>query len=82
MVAAAGTLALRHWKRSTVHPEAHVQDMDIGQRVTVASWTGREGTVNYRGALWDAEAASASVDPDKPLVIRAIKGNVLVLGNN
>ena len=76
-----GTLALRHWKRSTAHPESNVQDMDIGQAVQVESWQGDRGQVKYRGALWDAEAESASVDSTRPLVIRAIKGTTLVLGN-
>lgn len=81
VIAALGTLALRHWKRSTSHPESSVQDMDIGQTVQVESWQAGRGQVKYRGALWDAEAASADVDSTRPLVIRAIKGNTLVLGN-
>jgi membrane protein implicated in regulation of membrane protease activity len=80
-VAVLGTLVLRHWKRSTDHPESSVQDMDIGQSVQVESWQGDRGQVKYRGALWDAEAASASVDSTRPLVIRAVKGNKLILGN-
>ena len=76
-----GTLALRHWKRSTAHPESTVQDMDIGQTVQVESWQGGRGQVKYRGALWDAEVESTGVDSTRPLVIRAIKGNTLVLGN-
>jgi membrane protein implicated in regulation of membrane protease activity len=79
--AALGTLALRHWKRSTTHPEATVQDMDIGQVVQVESWQGTHGQVKYRGALWDAEAESAGIDNSRPLFIRAVRGNVLVLGN-
>lgn len=81
IIAALGTLALRHWKRSTSHPEASVQDMDIGQAVQVESWQDGRGQVKYRGALWDAEAESAGVDSARPLVIRAIRGNTLVLGN-
>jgi membrane protein implicated in regulation of membrane protease activity len=81
VIAALGTLALRHWKRGTSHPESSVQDMDIGQTVQVESWQAGRGQVKYRGALWDAEAASADVDSARPLVIRAIKGNTLVLGN-
>jgi membrane protein implicated in regulation of membrane protease activity len=81
VIAALGTLALRHWKRSTSHPESSVQDMDIGQTVQVESWQAGRGQVKYRGALWDAEAASADVDSTRPLVIRAIKGNTLVVGN-
>jgi len=81
LIAAVGTLALRHWKRSTAHPETTVQDMDIGQPVQIESWRGDHGQVKYRGALWDAEAASANVDHARPLHIRAIKGNTLVVGN-
>ena len=81
VIAAVGTLALRHWSRSTAHPESTVQDMDIGQPVQVESWQGGRGQVKYRGALWDAEAESVSVDSTRPLMIRAVKGNTLVLGN-
>lgn len=80
-IAALGTLALRHWKRNTDHPESTVQDMDIGQTVEIETWQGDRGKVKYRGALWDAEAESAGVDSTRPLVIRAFKGNTLVLGN-
>lgn len=80
-IAALGTLALRHWKRSTGHPESTVQDLDIGQTVQVESWQEGRGQVKYRGALWDAEAESAAVDSMRPLVIRAVRGNTLILGN-
>lgn len=80
-IAVLGTLALRRWKRDTAHPEASVQDMDIGQTVQVESWQDGHGQVKYRGALWDAEAESAAVDASRPLVIRAVRGNLLVLGN-
>ncbi len=80
-IAVLGTLALRHWKRNTDHPDSTVQDMDIGKIVQVESWQGSRGQVNYRGALWDAEAESAGVDSARPLVIRAVRGNTLVLGN-
>jgi membrane protein implicated in regulation of membrane protease activity len=81
VIAVAGTLALRHWKRSTEHPERTVEDMDLGQPVQIDSWQDGRGQVKYRGALWDAEAESASVDSTRPLIIRAVKGNTLVLGN-
>lgn len=81
VIAVAGTLALRHWKRSTAHPESTVEDMDIGQPVQIDSWQDGHGQVKYRGALWDAKAESASVDSARPLIIRAVKGNTLVLGN-
>lgn len=81
VIAVAGTLMLRRWKRSTGHPESTVQDLDIGQTVQVESWQGTRGQVRYRGAMWDAEAESAEVDTGRPLVIRAVRGNTLVLGN-
>jgi membrane protein implicated in regulation of membrane protease activity len=80
-IASLGTLVLRRWQRSTDHPESSVQDMDIGQGVQVESWQGGRGQVKYRGALWDAEAESANVDSSRPLVIRAVRGNTLILGN-
>lgn len=81
VIAVLGTLALRQWKRGTEHPESTVQDMDIGKAVQVESWQDGRGQVKYRGALWDAEAASADVDTTRPLIIRAVRGNTLVLGN-
>lgn len=81
VIAVLGTLALRHWKRSTGHPESTVQEMDIGHAVQVETWQNGRGQVKYRGALWDAEAESAGVDSAHPLIIRAVKGNTLVLGN-
>ena len=81
VIAVLGTLALHHWKRNTDHPESTVQDMDIGKLVQVETWQAGHGQVKYRGALWDAEAESPSVDSSRSLVIRAVKGNTLVLGN-
>jgi membrane protein implicated in regulation of membrane protease activity len=80
-IAVLGTLALRNWKRSTAHPEATLQDMDLGRLVQVESWQDGRGQVRYRGALWDAEAETADVDRVRPLVIRAVRGNTLILGN-
>jgi membrane protein implicated in regulation of membrane protease activity len=80
-IAVAGTLVLQRWKRSTEHPEMSAQDLDIGQSVQVESWADGRGQVRYRGALWDAEAGSPEVDSTRPLIIRAVKGNTLVLGN-
>ncbi|MGV8991410.1 MAG: NfeD family protein [Thiobacillus sp.] len=81
VIALLGTLALRHWKRNTEHPESIVQDMDIGKTVQVESWQDGRGQVKYRGAVWDAEAESPSVDGSRGLIIRAVKGNTLILGN-
>jgi membrane protein implicated in regulation of membrane protease activity len=80
-IAVLGTLALRRWKRGTGQADAGLQDMDIGQSVQVEAWQNGRGQVKYRGALWDAEAESGSVDSTRPLIIRAVKGNTLVLGN-
>jgi membrane protein implicated in regulation of membrane protease activity len=55
--------------------------MDIGQRVQIESWQDGRGQVRYRGTLWDAEAESDAVDSARPLHIRAVRGNVLVVGN-
>jgi membrane protein implicated in regulation of membrane protease activity len=55
--------------------------MDIGQSVQVEFWQDGRGQAKYRGALWDAEAESAGVDTTRPLIIRAVRGNTLILGN-
>lgn len=81
VIAVLGTLALRHWKRGTDHTDSTVQDLDIGKSVQVESWQAGRGQVKYRGAVWDAEAESADVDSSRPLVIRAVRGNTLILGN-
>ncbi len=80
VIGVAGTIALKKWRRA-VGNETNLQDLDIGQPVSVESWQGARGQVKYRGALWDAEAQDANVDSNKPLVIRAMRGTVLVLGN-
>lgn len=81
VIAVLGTLALRHWKRGTEHTDSTVQDLDIGKSVQVEIWQAGRGQVKYRGAVWDAEAESADVDEKRPLVIRAVRGNTLILGN-
>lgn len=81
LIAVSGALALRRWKRSNRNSDSATQMMDIGQSVKMESWTNGRGQVQYRGAVWDAEAESANVDATRPLMIRAVKGNTLVLGN-
>lgn len=80
VIGIAGTIALRKWKRKEA-TGADLQDLDIGQSVSVESWQGDKGQVKYRGAVWDAEAATAEVDSSKPLYIRAMHGSVLIVGN-
>ena len=81
LIAIGGTYALRRWRRSNSHPNSDMQGMDIGQIVKVESWSEGRGQVQYRGAVWDAEAESAQVDVTRPLLIRAVKGSTLILGN-
>lgn len=76
----AGTVALKKWKRAEA-TDGDLQDLDVGQSVAVESWQGNKGKVKYRGTVWDAEAANAEVDTARPLYIRAMHGNVLVVGN-
>lgn len=80
VIGIAGSIALKKW-RQPEGTEANMQDLDIGQTVTLEQWQGNKGQVKYRGALWDAEAANAEVDTVQPLFIRAIRGTVLILGN-
>ena len=82
LIAAGGTYALRRWNQShNDHTDSALQGMDIGQRVKVESWSNGRGQVQYRGAVWEAEAESALVDSAQPLSIRAVKGNTLIVGN-
>jgi membrane protein implicated in regulation of membrane protease activity len=80
VIGIAGTLALRKWRRAEA-TGTDLQDLDIGHSVVVETWQGSKGQVRYRGAVWDAEAASPEVDTAKPLYIRAMRGSVLVVGN-
>lgn len=82
LIAAVGTYALRRWKeRHRDDPDASMQNMDIGKPVIVESWSDGRGQVRYRGALWEAEGESTRVDSTRPLKIRAVKGNTLIVGN-
>lgn len=76
----AGTVALKKWRRAAAG-DADLQDLDIGRSVVIESWQGGRGQVKYRGTVWDAEAAGAEIDTDKPLYIRAMRGSVLIVGN-
>jgi membrane protein implicated in regulation of membrane protease activity len=80
VIGIAGTLTLRKWRRAGATDE-DLQDLDIGQMVTLENWQGGRGQVKYRGALWDAEAHDPGVDSTRPLYIRAVRGTVLIVGN-
>lgn len=80
VIGIAGTVALKKWRQVSA-TDADLQDLDIGQIVTMENWRDGRGQVKYRGALWDAEACDGSVDSTRPLYIRAVRGTVLVVGN-
>lgn len=55
---------------------------DIGQTVTIASWTdARRTRVNYRGAEWDAQLATEAVSDTakQEWRIKAISGSLLII---
>ncbi len=79
LIGLGGSWALRRWKRSTANPVA--ASFEIGHAVKLDTWFDGRGQVQYRGAVWDAEAESASVDSTRPLFIRAVNGNTLIVGN-
>jgi membrane protein implicated in regulation of membrane protease activity len=79
LIGISGTWALRRWKRSK--PDTSSASFEVGHAVTLDTWFDGRGQVQYRGAVWDAEAESASVDSTRPLFIRAVNGNTLIVGN-
>jgi membrane protein implicated in regulation of membrane protease activity len=79
LIGVSGTWALRRWKRD--RPDLAPTSMEIGHAVRLETWAEGHGQVIYRGAVWDAEAESASVDSTRPLFIRAVNGNILIVGN-
>ena len=80
VIGIVGTVVLRKWRQAE-GTEDNLQDLDIGQIVTVEQWQGTRGQVKYRGAVWDAEAQDTAVDSARPLYIRAMRGSLLVVGN-
>lgn len=78
VVAVAGTLLLRHLKKS--HKHEPDPGLDVGQAVKVLSWN-PDGTarVFYRGAEWDAEPESADAPREGPFYIKAMQGSRLIL---
>lgn len=72
--------AAHHWRLSRAHKSAPPMELDVGKRVTIATWND-DGTarVTYRGSTWDAVRASPTVPQDASLVICGTRGSVLVL---
>ena len=63
--------------------EEPLQDLDVGQVVTVADWSGRRTTrVPYRGADWDVELADGEVPVAGEYMIRAVRGNSLIVARH
>lgn len=61
-------------------PPAPMAGLDIGQRVSIDSWTDQiHARVRYRGTLWDAEAARGAVPDANAWYIVAQRGNLLLI---
>ena len=56
-------------------------NLDIGQQVSVDSWSGTQARVMHRGAAWDAELAPGAEARRGDYRIVAVKGSRLVLSN-
>ncbi len=61
-------------------------NMDIGRSITVDAWKiddAEKSTarVMYKGVMWDVELAQGSTPKVGPFIIRAVRGNCLVVSN-
>ncbi|HVF62720.1 MAG TPA: NfeD family protein [Casimicrobiaceae bacterium] len=81
VVALIGLWAAHHWRTKHATPPPD-QAFDIGQTVRVQAWNA-DGTarVAYRGSLWQAEPASPDVVRGETMVIVALRGSTLVIGD-
>jgi membrane protein implicated in regulation of membrane protease activity len=93
LVAAAiiGVIATYGLRRSkwgkTARRDAHRDpnvNLDIGQRLVVDEWSGEQGGIQtarvmYRGAMWDVELEAGAWARSGTYVIRAVRGNRLVV---
>jgi Membrane protein implicated in regulation of membrane protease activity len=66
LIGIGGSWALRRWKRGVADPVA--ASFEVGHAVRPETWHEGRGQVQYRGAVWDAEAESAEVDATRPLL--------------
>ncbi len=83
VVAAFGAWFVWGWhKKHAKKTRPQDNNMEIGQ---VVVWLGNNPDntwqVRYRGAQWQARPARVGVNPQAPLVIIAMHGNLLVLDN-
>lgn len=82
VLAAAGIVALRRWKRRTEHARPAQQSLDIGAPVQVLTWgSDRTARVAYRGTRWDAELASPDTPKAETMYIADMRGSVLILAD-
>ncbi|GAB7126683.1 NfeD family protein [Silvimonas sp. JCM 19000] len=74
--------ALHQWRTRRQHGlvPAPMPNLDIGQRVSIDSWTDQiHARVRYRGTLWDAEASRGAVPDANAWYIVAQRGNLLLI---
>jgi membrane protein implicated in regulation of membrane protease activity len=56
-------------------------NLDIGARLSVASWDGGRARVMYRGALWDVELGPGALAEAGEYRIVEVQGSRLIVGN-
>jgi len=80
VLSGAGMIAA-HWWRARLGEPLRQASLDVGQSVRVEHWR-KDGTarVMYRGALWDAEAATPQTPHADVMTIVATRGSTLILG--
>jgi membrane protein implicated in regulation of membrane protease activity len=89
LVGLFATLALRRSRFGTMHGPEAARDpnvnLDIGQEITVASWTTVQGASTaravYRGALWDVDLAPGDIAQPGIFIIREVKGNRFIVAS-
>jgi len=74
-----GISVAHKWRTSRAEPPP-MPGLDVGQTVRVIEWRDN-GTarVNYRGSQWDAELASPDTPRAEMMMIKDMRGSVLVL---
>jgi membrane protein implicated in regulation of membrane protease activity len=75
----AGVIAAHRWRKSRMQTP-QMPGLDIGQTVKVIEWR-EDGTarVQYRGSYWDAEPDTAQTPRHESMVIKEMRGSVLVI---
>jgi membrane protein implicated in regulation of membrane protease activity len=82
LLGVAGTMALRHWKRSLMARTPQQPGLDIGAQVQVIAWgPDRTARVAYRGSSWDAELEAPDTPQAETMYIAAMRGSVLILAS-